>query len=76
LPYVAQLPTFLAISGCLERFRIAAGQLGTKLTFHMPVSREFAYEWQFNGLATIRPDGFPASNAPNGIRRPSGVSDD
>jgi hypothetical protein len=21
---------------------------------HMPVSREFAREWQFNGLATIR----------------------
>jgi hypothetical protein len=23
-----------------------------------PVSREFAREWQFNGLATIRPSGF------------------
>ena len=25
---------------------------------HMPVSREFAREWQFNGLPTIRPSGF------------------
>jgi len=25
---------------------------------HMPVSREFAREWQFNGLATSRPSDF------------------
>ena len=27
--------------------------------YHMLVSREFAREWQFNGLATTRPSDFP-----------------
>jgi hypothetical protein len=29
----------------------------------MPVSREFAREWQFNGLPTNRPSGFPDTGA-------------
>jgi hypothetical protein len=29
---------------------------------HMPVSREFAREWQFNGLPTIRPSDFPEAD--------------
>ena len=29
---------------------------------HMPVSREFAREWQFNGLPTTRPSDFPEAD--------------
>jgi hypothetical protein len=43
-------------------------------TSHKPVSREFAREWQFNGLATIRSSRFPPRSAPNSIRRPWGVT--
>jgi hypothetical protein len=38
---------------------------------HKPVSREFAREWQFDGLATIRSCGFPPRNAPNSTERPA-----
>jgi hypothetical protein len=31
------------------------------------VSREFEGEWQFNGLSTIRPSGFPDTGAFIGI---------